>query len=71
MQLKPTIWMGSSRKDLLSMPKTVRDEMGYALFEAQAGGKSDKAKPLTGLGSAGILEIVEDDRGEPIEPFIR
>lgn len=34
--------------------------MGYALYQAQVGLKAPSAKPLRGLGSAGILEIVED-----------
>lgn len=34
--------------------------MGYALYQAQIGSKSTSAKPLTGFGGAGVLEIVED-----------
>lgn len=34
--------------------------MGYALFQAQLGGKSHAAKPLTGFSGASVLEIVED-----------
>lgn len=33
--------------------------IGYALFQAHEGGKSRKAKPLTGLGQ-GVMEIVSD-----------
>ena len=29
----------------------------------KAGNKHDQAKPLTGFGSAGVLEVVEDWRG--------
>ena len=32
-------------------------------YLAQAGGKHEQAKPLHGFGSAGVLEIVEDWRG--------
>jgi phage-related protein len=30
---------------------------------AQHGGKHSQAKPLKGFGSAGVLEVVEDDDG--------
>ena len=39
------------------------DTFGYALHLAQTGKKHEQAKPLRGFGSAGVLEIVEDWRG--------
>jgi phage-related protein len=33
--LKPLWWVGSSKKDLIAMPKEVVDLMGYALHLAQ------------------------------------
>ena len=59
--LKPLLWVGSSKKDLLKMPDNVIDVMGYALHLAQRGLKHPQAKPLQGIGSAGVLEVVEDD----------
>jgi phage-related protein len=59
MKIKPVIWIGSSKRDLGSLEEAVKDEMGHALFQAQIGGKSDKAKPFKGFGSAAVLEIVE------------
>jgi len=38
--------------------------MGYALFVAQQSEKHPQAKVLTGFGGAGVLEIVEDFRGD-------
>ncbi|MQA91869.1 MAG: addiction module toxin RelE [Gemmatimonas sp.] len=58
--LKPLFWMGSSRKDLKSFPAEVQDEMGYALRDAQFGGRRVNAKVLTGFGGAGVLEVVDD-----------
>jgi phage-related protein len=58
--IKPLIWIGSSLKDLRTFPESVKDEMGYALFEAQCGLKLLSAKPLKGFGSATVLEIVSD-----------
>lgn len=60
--LKPVIWVGTSRKDLRAFPEPVQDHMGYALFVAQQGGKHQDAKPLTGFGGAGVVEIVKDFR---------
>ncbi len=37
--------------------------MGYALYLAQVGDKHPAAKPLRGFGGAGVLEVVEDHRG--------
>jgi phage-related protein len=56
--MKPLYWVGSSKKDLLEMPSEMQDAFGYALYLAQAGRKSEHAKPLRGFGSAGILEVV-------------
>src|SRR5207244_9068187 len=37
--------------------------MGFALYQAQRGAKHIAAKPLKRFGGAGVLEIVEDDKG--------
>jgi phage-related protein len=62
-QPKSLEWIGSSKKDLKALPDEVMDVFGYALFLAQTGRKHDQAKPLRGFGSAGVLEVVEDFRG--------
>ena len=38
--------------------------MGYALFVAQSGGRHRKAKTFKGAGDAGVVEIVDDHRGD-------
>jgi len=53
------MWVGSSKGDLRSLGDGARHEIGHALFRAQMGGKSNKAKPFKGFGSAAVLEIVE------------
>src|SRR5215467_12382383 len=58
--LKPLHWVGSSKRDLLSLPAPVVDLFGFALYLAQDAQKHEQAKPLAGFGSAGVLEIVED-----------
>ena len=62
--LRPVIWVGTSRKDLREFPEPVQDHMGYALYVAQRGGKHRDAKALSGFGGAGVVEVVNDYRGD-------
>lgn len=59
-RLKRVVWMGSSRRDLKSFPDDVKRAVGVALYQAQLGGKARSGKPLSGFGSAGVLEIIVD-----------
>jgi len=61
--VKPLFWVASAKKDLLEMPDQVVDLVGYALYLAQCNLKHSQAKPLKGFGSAGVLEVLEDDDG--------
>jgi phage-related protein len=61
--LKPLYWVGSSKRDLQALPSAVIDTFGYALYLAQAGRRHRQAKPLQGFGSAGVLEVAEDWKG--------
>ena len=61
--LKPMLWMGDSLKVLRGFPAAVREEIGYALYLAQAGNRHLNAKPMKGLGP-GVLEVVSDHRGD-------
>lgn len=47
----------------MQFPEAVKDAMGVALSVAQFGGKHPAAKPWKGEGP-GVLEIVEDHRGD-------
>lgn len=62
--LKPVRWIGSTKQDLSGFPDRVRRHVGVALWEAQTGGKAADAKPLRGIGGAGVLEIVSDFDGD-------
>jgi phage-related protein len=59
---KPLHWVGSSKRDFLSFPAVVKDDMGNALGIAQFGGTGPTAKPWKGLGP-GVVEIVESHEG--------
>lgn len=58
--LKRVDFIGSSREELRKFPEDVKQNIGYALFEAQRGQKPQVAKPLKGFSGAGVLEIVEN-----------
>jgi phage-related protein len=62
--MKPVHWIGSSLRDLQEFPAPVQDDIGYALYVAQIGGKHAKSKPLKGFKGAGVLEIVEAHDGD-------
>src|SRR5580765_3207464 len=59
---KPLNWVGSSKRDFLSFPAAVKEDMGNALGIAQFGGTALAAKPWKGLGP-GVLEVVESHDG--------
>lgn len=60
---KPLEWIASSYKDLLALPKEVRQTFGYALSLAQAGDAYDNAKVLKGFHGTGVIEVIESDVG--------
>jgi phage-related protein len=62
--LKPVVWVGTSLRNLREFPPPVQDRIGYALYVAQRGGKHQDAKVLSGFSGAGVLEVVEDYRGD-------
>lgn len=64
MELKKLDFIGPSRDDLKEFPDEVKQDIGYALFEAQRGIKPADAKPLRGFGGAGVLEIIENFVGD-------
>jgi phage-related protein len=61
--LKPVRWVGTSLRDLRSFPRSVRSDIGQALFTAQEGEIDPSAKPLKRFGGASVLEIVASHQG--------
>ena len=57
------VWIGSSRRDMRTMPQDVRRSFGVALYAVQIGLTPPIAKVLRGFGGAGVLELIEDDAG--------
>lgn len=54
---KDIVWVSSSLEDLRRFPQPVQKVIGFALFQAQCGGRHLQAKPLKGFGGAGVLEM--------------
>ncbi|HZL34773.1 MAG TPA: type II toxin-antitoxin system RelE/ParE family toxin [Tepidisphaeraceae bacterium] len=61
---KPVRWIASSREDLREFPDEAKRDVGFALSYAQQGEKHPSAKPLKGFKGSGVLEVVEDYRGD-------
>ncbi|WP_453950715.1 type II toxin-antitoxin system RelE/ParE family toxin [Bradyrhizobium sp. USDA 377] len=60
--IKPTVFVGSSKRDLRAFPAAVRSEIGQSLFEAQLDEHPRNAKPLKGF--SGVLEIRDNFDGD-------
>ena len=59
-RMKNLTWLADSRSNVKSFPAGVQDDIGYALYAAQLGEPSPKAKPLHGLGIQ-VMEVVAYD----------
>jgi phage-related protein len=57
--IKPLVWMGSSKKDLLKLPSSVVDVFGFALYLAQTGRRHADTRILRGFGDASVIEVIE------------
>ncbi|HTF70114.1 MAG TPA: type II toxin-antitoxin system RelE/ParE family toxin [Edaphobacter sp.] len=60
-ELKPVRWVGASRRDLKTFPKSVQRDVGQALYAAQCGDEYPSVKALKGFGGRSVLEIVALD----------
>ena len=58
---KPVLWIGSSLKDLKSLPSEVQKDIGHSLRDIQRGRNPGNIKPLRHLND-GIWEIRVDER---------
>jgi len=61
---RPVEFVASAEDDLASMPDEVKSVFGFAIFQAELGEKHPDAKPLKGFGGGGVLEVVDDYRGD-------
>ncbi|MCX6991098.1 MAG: type II toxin-antitoxin system RelE/ParE family toxin [Chlamydiae bacterium] len=63
-ELKSLLWVSSSKRDLMDMPKDVIVEFGHGLYQAQLAVHPDIAKTLSGFGGASVVELVQDHKGD-------
>lgn len=64
---KPAEFVGSAENDLSEFPNDVKAVIGFAIFQAQMGGRHQRAKPLRGhkdFKGANLLEVVDDFDGD-------
>lgn len=58
-RLREVVWVASSLRDLKRLPEPVQKVMGFALLQAQCGGRHPQARPFKAKGG-GVAEVVED-----------
>ncbi len=67
-QRKPLEWWADALDVLRGCPEAVKKRVGFALDEAQLGGKSDSAKPVPSVGS-GVYAIKTNHDTETYRTF--
>lgn len=55
-KLRPVVWMGNTRKNIMAFPEKIRKLIGDELQLIQFGGMPKDAKAFKGVGS-GVIEI--------------
>lgn len=65
---KPLEWWADARNVLRDCPDEVRQRVGFALDEAQLGGKAGGAKPIPSVGK-GVYAIKTDHDSETYRTF--
>src|SRR5258708_11530788 len=61
---RPLVWLGSTRRDVRAFPRSVRREIGVALYTAQQAETDPAAKPMKGFAGASVIEIISDFQGD-------
>ena len=61
--MRPLIFVADSHRVLSGFPEPVQRHVGFALYQAQMGGKHVDAKPMKNT-AGGVLEVVSDQRGD-------
>jgi phage-related protein len=61
---REVVWIASSLDDTRAFPDSVRQDIGFALYEAQIGRRHPSSKVLSGFAGAGVLEVIADYSGD-------
>ncbi|WP_457584577.1 type II toxin-antitoxin system RelE/ParE family toxin [Ensifer canadensis] len=62
--MKNVVFLGSTLDDVREFPEDVRQEVGFAIYTAQDGGKAINVTPMVGFGGAGVLEVISNHVGD-------
>jgi phage-related protein/predicted XRE-type DNA-binding protein len=62
--MTPLYWLGSARQELTNVPDSIREIYCYGLCRMQFGRKFRRAKTVPGYIDTGVLEVIEDNRGD-------
>lgn len=62
-QLRPLLWVGSSKRDYEKFPDATQELLGFELYLAQTGQHPPSAKPLKGFAGA-VVELLADQMGD-------
>ena len=54
------VWEGDSREALIAFPESVRQNLGFQLWQLQQGEKLSDYRPVTSIG-AGVFELRDQD----------
>lgn len=54
------VWEGDSRETLVGFPESVRQNLGFQLWQLQQGEKPSDYRPVTSIG-AGVFELRDQD----------
>jgi len=62
--LRPIVYLGSSRKDLQKLPSGVKDAFSQGLYAASLGESPVDSKVLKGFGGRRVVELIEDHKSD-------
>ena len=60
MSIKEVLWLGDSKSVTSSFPLSVKEDLGFQLYELQKGRSPQKSRPMKSIG-AGVFEFKEQD----------
>lgn len=58
--LKEIVWIGNSKELVSTFPITIREDLGFQLYQLQLGKMPINSRPMKSIG-AGVFELKEQD----------
>ena len=60
MLLKEVIWLGDSKQVVSEFPTSIREDLGFQLYQLQQGKMPARSRPMKSIGG-GVFELKEQD----------